>query len=169
MLMFMMEEKRNYLKMDREKIDGYINHWLKEPSSNKIYVGWNEVEELQQAGWNIGSHGVNHLDLTIQDAHIVEEELVNSKREIETRSGQPCEYFAYTWGRFSPALQHAVKAAGYHCAASGLHGPVTSSSDPFALPRVDVRAEYELPDFQNLVEGYWDFLGLKQRLVCKLT
>ena len=46
MLMFMMEEKRNYLKMDREKIDGYINHWLKEPSSNKIYVGWNEVEEL---------------------------------------------------------------------------------------------------------------------------
>ncbi len=133
------------------------------------FLTWNEVEALRQAGWNIGSHGVNHLDMTIQDANLVEEELVNSKREIETRLGQPCEYFAYTWGRFSPELQSAVKTAGYHSAASGLHGPVTPASDPFAVPRIDVRAEYELSDFQNLVEGYWDFLGFKQRLMRKLA
>ena len=48
MLMFMMEVRKNYLKMDREKLDTHLNYWLKNPSieENKIYVGWNEIEEL---------------------------------------------------------------------------------------------------------------------------
>ena len=41
---------------------------------------------------------------------------------------------------------------------------MTDQSDPTALPRIDVRAEYELADFVQVVKGAWDYLGAKQRL-----
>jgi hypothetical protein len=62
-----------------------------------------------------------------------------------------------------------VKDAGYASAVSGLHGPVTSAADVYALPRIDIRAEYELRDFADVVTGRWDYLGLKQRLARRLA
>jgi len=46
--MFMMEVRKNYLKMNKEKLDTHLNYWLKTPPAeeNKIYVGWKEIEEL---------------------------------------------------------------------------------------------------------------------------
>lgn len=148
----------------RKVSDADLGHYPKEH-----FLTWDEVEELARAGWTIGSHGVEHLDLTRQDADAVARELAESKREIEFRLGQSCQHFAYTWGRFKPALQHAVRNAGYMSAVSGLHGPVTATSDHYALPRIDVRAEYELRDFIDVVRGHWDYLGLKQRLVRRLA
>ena len=133
------------------------------------FLTWSEVDALVKAGWSIGSHGVEHLDLTQAQAPMVVRELRESKSEIQSRLGRPCEHFAYTWGRFTPALQGMVRAAGYASAVSGLHGPVTSASDRFALPRIDVRAEYELRDFVDVVTGRWDYLGFKQWLARRLA
>lgn len=133
------------------------------------FMNWDDVLDLQRQGWTIGSHGVAHLDLTRQPATHVERELADSKWAIESRLGQTCRHFSYTWGRYTPALQDAVKDAGYASAASGMHGPPTSNSDPYALPRIDVRDEYELRDFADVVTGRWDFLGLKQRLMQRLA
>jgi peptidoglycan/xylan/chitin deacetylase (PgdA/CDA1 family) len=127
------------------------------------FLLWQEVQDLVRAGWLIGSHGVEHTDLTAVDAQRCDEELCRSKAAIETALSKPCRYFAYTWGRYHAALQQRVKAAGYQAAASGLHGPLTAASDRFALPRIDVRADYELEDFIAAVRGDWDFLGYKQR------
>ncbi|HTQ98635.1 MAG TPA: polysaccharide deacetylase family protein [Candidatus Acidoferrum sp.] len=128
------------------------------------FLLWGEVKSLEQAGWIVGSHGVEHTDLTAVDGARVDDELQRSRAMIEARLQQPCAHFAYTWGRFTPQLQQRVKAAGYRSAASGLHGPLTVASDRFALPRIDVRADYELDDFIAAVSGAWDFLGYKQRL-----
>lgn len=128
------------------------------------FLTWAEVQSLAAAGWCIGSHGVEHLDLCAVSAELAMQQLVASRSEIMKRVGQSCEHFAYTWGRFTPALQAQVKAAGYRSAASGLHGPVCENSDRFALPRIDIRADYELQDFVAAVNGQWDYLGYKQRL-----
>jgi len=136
---------------------------------NEYFLTWQEVKVLVGAGWTVGSHGVEHLDLTRQEAAVVERELVDSKHEIEVRLERPCRHFAYTWGRFTPQLQRAVRDAGYADAVSGLHGHISQNSDPYALPRIDVRAEYELRDFVDVVTGRWDYLGLKQRLMRRLA
>lgn len=148
----------------RKVSDEALGHYPEE-----YFLTWRDVEILAEAGWMFGSHGVEHLDLTKHEITIVARELGGSKREIESRLGQPCRHFAYTWGRFTPALQHAVKNAGYVSAVSGLHGPVLQTSGQLALPRIDVRAEYELRDFIDVMTGRWDYLGLKQRLVRKLV
>lgn len=136
---------------------------------HECFLTWREVETLAEAGWTVGSHGVEHLDLTRQDAIAVARELANSKREIESRLGRPCRHFAYPWGRFTPALKRAVEEAGYVSALSGLHGSVSSAFDRYALPRIDIRAEYELRDFVDVVTGRWDYLGFKQRLARRLA
>lgn len=127
-------------------------------------MSWVEIQALSSQGWGVGSHGVGHLDLTRASGSTMERELRLSKSEIESRLGRPCEYFAYTWGRFNGELRNAARIAGYSGALSGIHGAVKSTSDRLALPRIDIRAEYGLRDFEDVVVGRWDFLGLKQRL-----
>ena len=46
---------------------------------------------------------------------------------------------------------------------------MTQTSDRFALPRVDIRTDYELRDFIDVMAGRWDYLGLKQRLARMLS
>ncbi len=148
----------------RKASDVSLGHYPQE-----FFMNWGEARELEKAGWTIGSHGVDHLDLTQQSPATAERELTESKREIQSRLGRPCEHFAYTWGRFTPTLANEVRRIGYLSAVSGLHGPVTANSDPFALPRIDIRAEYEIQDFAAVVTGRWDYLGFKQRMVRRLA
>jgi peptidoglycan/xylan/chitin deacetylase (PgdA/CDA1 family) len=155
---------------------GRMGESKRHPSEPKLghypdeqFLLWSEVQSLVGAGWSIGSHGVEHLDLTTASANITTSELAHSKLTIENRLQQPCRHFAYTWGRYTSRLQAQVQAAGYHSAASGLHGPLTTTVDPFALPRIDIRADYELADFIAAVSGHWDFLGFKQRWQRRLT
>jgi peptidoglycan/xylan/chitin deacetylase (PgdA/CDA1 family) len=127
-------------------------------------MGWEDAEALARSGWEIGSHGVGHLDLVRIPPAEWDRELRESKATIESRLNRECKGFAYPWGRCNRRLEDAVRAAGYARAVSGLHGAVDADSDRFALPRIDIRAEYEPRDFEEIVRGHWDYLGLKHRL-----
>jgi peptidoglycan/xylan/chitin deacetylase (PgdA/CDA1 family) len=127
------------------------------------FMTWEEVQALARRGWTIGSHGVTHVDLTASPPPEVERQVVGSKQEIELRLQTPCDYFCYTWGRHDPHVRAAVGTAGYRAAFAGIHAPIAATDDVFALPRVDVRADYAIGDFAAAVRGDWDFLGLLQR------
>lgn len=128
------------------------------------FMSWKDVHGLVQRRWTIGSHGVEHFDLTAVDAESLAAELGASKRTIEERLNMACHHFAYTWGRFNKTVQRAAANAGYRTAASALHGPLASKNALFALPRIDIQKTYSLDDFQAIVLGHWDFLGKIQQL-----
>jgi peptidoglycan/xylan/chitin deacetylase (PgdA/CDA1 family) len=128
------------------------------------FLLWKEVGELQEKGWTIGSHGVEHIDLTTLPPDEVEFQAAHSKREIEQRLGETCRHYSYTWGRCNPAVQEKLDGAGYLYAVAGHHAPVGSDSNCLALPRIDIRREYTLNDFIAVVSGRWDYLGLVQRM-----
>lgn len=123
-----------------------------------------DVQRLVAAGWTIGSHGVDHFDLTVCSPSEVRRQLRDSKRDIERRIGSQCQHFAYTWGRNTPGLRAAVADAGYRYAAGARHGPVREGVDPFVLPRINVEREYALSDFKDIVDGAWDYLAFVQRM-----
>lgn len=150
--------------LERKASDAAQGHY-----PQQYFMNWREAEALANAGWTIGSHGVDHLDLTQQDPASVERELTESKRAIQSRLDRPCEHFAYTWGRFTPPLEARVRQAGYLSAVSGLHGAFSAKSDRFSLPRIDIRSEYEMQDFEDVVSGRWDYLGFKQRVARTLA
>lgn len=131
---------------------------------DEYFLTWSEAAHLAGHGWMVGGHGVDHVDLTQAPAEEIYRQLVGCKAQIEAKLEVSCRHFAYTWGYSTPQVRAAVAAAGFRSAVAGLHGPVTSSSDRYALPRVDIRADYELRDFIDVVTGRWDYLGLKHRL-----
>lgn len=128
------------------------------------FLLWEEVAELAGMGWTIGSHGVGHYDLTAVAAAELEKEVTESKGEIEARLGMPCRHYAYTWGRHNKAVREALHRAGYCSAVAAHHEPLSTGNDPFALPRLDIRREYNLADFVSVVRGEWDYLGLIHKL-----
>lgn len=77
------------------------------------FLTWSEVTHLAGHGWTVGGHGVDHVDLTKSPAKETQWQLEMCKTQIETRLRVSCDHFAYTWGRFTPSLQRAVKVAGY--------------------------------------------------------
>jgi len=133
------------------------------------FLTWSEAADMAGQGWTAGGHGVDHVDLTKTPAEETRRQLVDCKAQIEARLAVSCMHFAYTWGHYTRQVCAAVASAGFRSAVSGLHGPVTPSSDRYALPRVDIRADYELGDFIDVVTGRWDYLGLKQRLARMLS
>jgi peptidoglycan/xylan/chitin deacetylase (PgdA/CDA1 family) len=128
------------------------------------FMTWKDVDRLAKRRWTIGSHGVEHFDLTTVNADSLASELFESKKSIEAQLDITCQHFAYTWGKFNKNVQYAAVNAGYRTAASALHGPITSQCNLFALPRIDIQKIYSLDDFQAIVRGQWDYLGIIQKL-----
>jgi peptidoglycan/xylan/chitin deacetylase (PgdA/CDA1 family) len=143
----------------RRRSDPVAGHY-----PDETFLSWTDVGRLREHGWTVGSHGLEHLDLTALTPDRVVSELTLSKAIIEGRTGVPCEHFSYTWGRNDASLRSAVRDAGYRYAAAAKHGPVKREFDPFAIPRINIHRDYTIADFAAIVRGDWDFLGWWQRV-----
>lgn len=128
------------------------------------FLTWKEVAELDRMGWAIGSHGVDHVDLTRLPAEETARQLQNSRAEIEARLGKECRHFCYTWGNNNHMVRKLVSKTGYISAVAAIHGSLHSASDHMALERIDVRRDYSLKDFIATIKGDWDYLAFIQRL-----
>ena len=143
---------------DRKLSNPDLGHYPSE-----AFLLWREVEQLAERGWTIGSHGVDHVDLTTANDDVVKHQLSESKRHIEGVLHADCQYFAYTWGHHSAGVRALVKAAGYRLAFSAEHGPIPADVEAMAVPRINVANEYTMDDFKAIVRGDWDYLGWVQR------
>lgn len=128
----------------------------------ETFLTWADVGALRGAGWTIGSHGCGHFDFTRLSPVQAGEEITKSKAEISARLGEACHHLAYPWGRWSSSIRESVIQAGYHSAAGGYHGVLTSSSDRFAFPRIAVDPHWNRDDFAAVLRGDWDYLGWLQ-------
>jgi peptidoglycan/xylan/chitin deacetylase (PgdA/CDA1 family) len=144
--------------IDRKVSDPALGHY-----PDETFLLWHEVEDLAAAGWEIGSHGVDHLDLTIQPDSIVRTQLNASRARIGEVLSSCSPIFSYTWGRHTSHLRRLVAECGYRGAVAGVHGAVNKSSDPMAIPRIDIARGYTLDDFKAIVRGDWDYLGWLQQ------
>jgi len=127
------------------------------------FLVWDEVRALYDVGWIIGSHGADHVDLTLLPDTEVLMQLTRSKAAIEERLDTSCRHFAYTWGHHNRRVRAAVAECGYSWAVAAVHGVVSPTVDRYAIPRIDIRRDYELDDFIAVVTGKWDYLRLLQR------
>ena len=75
---------------------------------------WDQINALRQNGHIIGSHGQDHIRLNINDPGLISRELLISKQIIETRTGAPCEYFAYSYGGMNDLSAAALSIAQKH-------------------------------------------------------
>ena len=127
---------------------------------NEYFLTWDEICELDQAGWEIASHGVNHHNFVEKSHDVVRQECIASKYAIEERLNKSCLHFSYPWGQYSMQVKKIVRECGYQYAAAARHGSITHTTDLFALPRINIARGYSLNDFKHIVYGKWDYLSL---------
>lgn len=76
----------------------------------------------------VGSHTISHPFLTRCDAARLERELVGSRQQLESITGQVVDLFAYPTGDYDRRVAEAVRAAGYRAAfaavSSGVGMPI---------------------------------------------
>jgi peptidoglycan/xylan/chitin deacetylase (PgdA/CDA1 family) len=116
-----------------------------------LYLAWHNlgtpggitrsrIKRMVSDGWEIGAHTINHTDLTTLDAAGLRREVGGSRDLIRKAFGVPVNSFCYPAGRFDPAVEDAVREAGFTSATTELPGRATPAQDRFALSRIRVDA-----------------------------
>jgi len=79
--------------------------------SGSLDVG--DIQALQAAGMEIGSHGIDHLRWSNLEPDVLRAELQVSRRVLEGICGKPVQSAAIPFGAYNSAALRALRAAGY--------------------------------------------------------
>lgn len=102
------------------------------------FLTWPLVRSLERRGFDIGSHTVNHVDLTqLSDSEALRE-LEDSRRTLERKLGHPVQWFAYPYGKEDARVVDLTRRAGYVLAVTTQGGASQQASAPLELHRYEV-------------------------------
>lgn len=106
--------------------------------SDTVFLTWHLLRALERDGVEIGSHTVDHRDLTSLSDGEALRELVQSRRTLERRLRHPIPWLAYPFGSYDARIERLARRAGYVLAVTTEHGVVHSARRPLALRRLRV-------------------------------
>ena len=114
------------------------------------YVNAEQLQEMADAGWEIGSHSMSHVDLTLSDAY-VRYEVLQSRVTLEDATGRSITTFAYPYGLTNTYVTNQVSNYGYQ-AGMGLGSSWEHALDSlFYLSRIEVKGSYNLSSFAAIL------------------
>jgi peptidoglycan/xylan/chitin deacetylase (PgdA/CDA1 family) len=102
------------------------------------FLTWPELRLLERLGVEIGSHTVDHADLTTLDDAQVAHELSASRAALQHDLGHPVQWFAYPAGREDARVVALARQAGYLLAFTTQPGADQSAGAPLELHRFEV-------------------------------
>jgi peptidoglycan/xylan/chitin deacetylase (PgdA/CDA1 family) len=113
------------------------------------YLSWSQIEEMDNAGMSIQSHGHEHLDLSRLPSRELERQLRLSKLILEDRLGRPVHFLAAPHGRLNRRVIKEAIRVGYRAVCSARSLPAC----PYArkLNRVVLLRDTALSDFQQIL------------------
>jgi len=110
-----------------------------------------DISELLSAGMQIGSHGVDHRDLTRLAPSRLDEELIRSKGVLEDICAGPIEGLSIPFGHYNARVLRAIRAAGYSTAYNSDGGRAHSAQ--FLRPRRSLRRDMSMHDVDRILAG----------------
>ncbi len=102
------------------------------------YLSWEQIQSMQERSIDIGSHTLSHTALTTLSPTQWEQEIQNSKLELEQRLRKPVTFLAYPNGKFSPVMFDYIKRVGYEGAFSGVTGLNFKETNRYELKRISI-------------------------------
>jgi peptidoglycan/xylan/chitin deacetylase (PgdA/CDA1 family) len=142
---------------------------------NKLCLTWNEVQELDKRGILFGSHTINHPVLVDLKNAEIENEIKQSKEEIENALGNAVGSFSYPYafpdenGAFTKQLRNVLEKCGYENGVCTRIGTLTECiNDKFFLSRIPVNSCDDARLFKAKLEGGYDWLQVPQILSKKI-
>jgi peptidoglycan/xylan/chitin deacetylase (PgdA/CDA1 family) len=96
-----------------------------------------DVRRMIDAGWELASHTVNHLDVSTLDSSQLATEIAGSKRDLERRFGVKVVDFCYPAGHYDQAAIAELRRAGYRGATTELPG-LADRANAYTLARLEI-------------------------------
>lgn len=115
-----------------------------------LFMDRDQIRELYAAGWEVGSHGVSHMELPPRPGK-QENEIVSSRRRLESYLDVPVRSFAYPFGAYDSESLRLVKFAGYNAAMGLGDETLQGKENIFYLYRQSVTTETTLEMFASLL------------------
>lgn len=118
--------------------------------NGKNMISTDQVKELIDQGWEIGSHSEHHQNLTAENADL-ETEIRLSKLHLADKLGVPINSFAYPFGSVNEEVITKTIRSGY-TSAVGLGESITHGRyDVFYLIRMEIQRDYSMDKFISLL------------------
>jgi peptidoglycan/xylan/chitin deacetylase (PgdA/CDA1 family) len=135
-----------------EKI-GASNSWDQMYDEKIPLLGWKEIHQLQNEGFEFGSHSASHRLLTALSPVEVVREAARSRAILGRELGVPIKAFAYPYGNCDGAVRHLIGACGYVFGLSCQPALSRFQDPPLALPRIEVTGSDSLREFIAKLTG----------------
>jgi len=111
--------------------------------ASKNALTWDQMKTMKADGFEVGSHSVNHGDLSkrmqgeSEKEYLarIKKELLLSKQILDDRLNQNSRYIAFPYGEFSPVLLKLCEEIGYRVGFSVKAGGNAFFSEPLTLNR----------------------------------
>ena len=145
-------EKRQHER--EEVIDALVKKCgIKNPesiNSASYYLTAKQVKSLHTAGMEIGSHTLSHCNLKAASPQELDNEIVQSKKQLESIIGDQINSFSYPFGKkttYDETVIRCLQKAGYSHAVTTQFGKANKDTKIYELPRFGVR-ESQLSRFK---------------------
>lgn len=128
-------------------------------------INWDDVAELISIGHDIGSHTNTHQRLNIKDGNILEYEIGQSSKKIESKIGKKVKWFAFPFGNLDSITPESVAYMRKHYSyyMSGIRGCNASGIGNKCLYRQSITLDKNI--IYQIIEslGGFDFWHRKSR------
>ncbi len=136
---------------------GGVNDWDRDVVVPKPLMSRQEWIKWRDAGMDIGSHTLTHVDLAASTAESAWREISASRQEWGALINYDVRHFCYPYGRYLPQHVQMVSEAGYRTATTTRRGRVRVGDNPLELKRIMVaRATHPLQFFLKIATSYED-------------
>ncbi len=129
----------NFVGCDERYRRDFLARRVHQPSS-KWPMTWEMLRELTAAGFEVGAHTADHVDLSQLAPDEATGQVLASKSELEARLGRPCTLFAWPYGKarhFPPSLLPRI-APHFRAVFSGIRSRRPVSPDGKVVHRQQV-------------------------------
>jgi peptidoglycan/xylan/chitin deacetylase (PgdA/CDA1 family) len=127
-----------------------------------VMLDWQQIREMAESSFEIGSHGVTHMILTQIPEHAMKAEVLESKHCIEEQLRVSVGGFSYPNGDYSEEIEALVKTAGYRYACTTKPGSVKFGDNPYRLNRIPLHDDitFSTALFACHISGVFEFFRI---------
>jgi peptidoglycan/xylan/chitin deacetylase (PgdA/CDA1 family) len=119
------------------------------------HLSWAEVEEMHAAGMKFEPHSYDHPDMRNRSFDFVVFQILAPKEAIESRTGEPCRFFAYPLGRYDQFVIDVLRSADFWGGVLTEQGATHVTGNLFTLRRVRIQGDDDLNDFIRKLNLDW--------------
>lgn len=118
---------------------------------NPYNIDWPELKELVKGGNSIGSHTIDHIDLTTLNTRQQEAELRVSKEVLEKNLGIKIKAFCFPYGNYNKTTLSLLPETGYSMSFTTTSGKVHYGDNEYLLRRIHIWGGKPTSDFVKQV------------------